>query len=62
MKRFIAIVFSLVTTGSGFAQVSDEPVQGSGKPTATTTRISSNRKDTLGCQRRDGRKDCMSSS
>ncbi|MBL0056377.1 MAG: hypothetical protein IPP31_09290 [Chitinophagaceae bacterium] len=62
MKRFIAIVFSLVTTGSGFAQVSDEPVQGSGKPTATTTRIISNRKDTLGFQRRDDRKDSISIS
>ena len=61
MKQFVVLLVIIFGVQLSHAQVTDEPTQG-GKPTVPVTRIITNRKDTLGFQHRDDRKDSISIS
>lgn len=64
MKSFILIIFLSLSLGAVRAQVTEDPVRVSGtNPTSVkTTRIISSKKDSLGFQHRDDRKDSISIS
>lgn len=64
MKQFVAVLVIIFSAQLSYAQVSDEPTIGN-KPVvgnSGTRIISSNRKDTLGFQHRDDRKDSITIS
>ena len=62
MKQLVALLVIIFCVQFSYAQIVEDPSTTGGKPTIPLTRIITGRKDTLGFQHRDDRKDSIAVS